>query len=64
MNKYKLIYSRRFLCGSTSFECKAGTIVVVKQVDKNNKKVLIDFGNGLIDWFFEGTIDRCFKPIS
>lgn len=56
--KYQLKQASRFVCGSTSFGLSAGDIVEVKQHDKANNKVLIDFGNRLIDWFHVSYLDK------
>lgn len=52
---------RRFTCGTTSFGCKAGAFVFLRQRDENNRKVLLNFGGGLIDWFHESILDEFCK---
>lgn len=48
--KLRLRHNQRFVVGSTSFEMAEGAIVELKQFDAINNKMLIDFGDGVIDW--------------
>ena len=48
--KLRLRHNQRFVVGLTSFEMVKGTTVELKQLDAINNKMLIDFGDGLIDW--------------
>jgi hypothetical protein len=50
LGSYKLLKSRRFRVGVTSFELSAGAIVSVSQHDAEHKKVLVEFGPSTIDW--------------
>jgi hypothetical protein len=52
----------QFVCGSTSFECMAGKVVFLRQVDERNRKVLLDFGARLVDWFPVSFLDRFDPP--
>ena len=52
----------QFVCGSTSFECSAGKVVFLRQVDERNRKVLLDFGGRLVDWFHVSVLDRFDTP--
>ena len=54
----------QFVCGLTSFECMAGKVVFLRQVDERNKKVLLDFGARLVDWFPVSMLDRFDTPMS
>jgi len=56
--KYRLKEDRRFVCGVTSFIFPAGAVVVVRQTDPSTNKVLIDFGERLIDWFHESILSK------
>lgn len=51
---YKLKEDRLFRCGVSVFEVKEGAIIEIKQVDRDGRKVLIDFGGRDIDWFSDG----------
>ena len=44
--------------GNTVFTYPEGRVLHVKQHDKNNSKVLIDFGDGYIEWFHETWLKR------
>lgn len=59
--KYRLSGTRRFRCGVSTFECRTGKIVTVRQVDHMNDKVLIDFGDRQIDWFHKSILED-FEP--
>lgn len=56
--KYRLKEDGRFVCGVTSFGLPAGAVVYVRQTDSSGGKVLIDFGERLIDWFDESILSR------
>ena len=58
---YVLLKDRRFTCGITSFAMCVGTTVYVKQVDKEYKKVLIDFGGRLMDWYPDSILNDFVK---
>lgn len=49
---YRLNGDMRFRCGVSSFELKSGSKVLVEQVDKRNRKVLISFGDKDSDWYY------------
>lgn len=49
---YCLNEDMRFRCGVSSFELKSGSKVMVEQVDKGNRKVLISFGDKDSDWYY------------
>jgi hypothetical protein len=40
-----------------------GSVVSVLQIDEYNKKVLLDFGGGLIDWVSRQTVRGCFNKV-
>lgn len=61
--KFKLKEGRRFRVGVTSFECKKGKVINVRQSDTVYRKVLIDFGNDLVDWFSESILDKYFEAV-
>lgn len=46
----------RFVAGGSSFQISDSAIIYVKQVDKEYRKVLIDFG-GAIDWMHQSVVD-------
>lgn len=56
--QYKLKEDSRFVCGITSFELSAGAVVQVTQTDPVTRKVLIDFGGRLVDWFHESVLSK------
>ena len=53
---YRLKEDKRFHVGVSSIGKVKGSTVEVKQIDKENRKVLIDFGYGFIDWFSDRTL--------
>ena len=55
---YKLKEDGRFRCGLTSFGMSAGATVQVTQVDTERNKVLVVFGERLLDWFDESILGR------
>jgi hypothetical protein len=57
---YVLKQTTRFVCGITSFELSAGSMVRVTQLDTYNSKVLIEFDDRLVDWFHSSTITKNF----
>ena len=58
--RLRLIRDQRFRIGHTSFGMTQGAIVSALQIDARNKNVLLDFGDGLIDWVSQQTIRSCF----
>jgi len=58
VNKIVLRNEKRFRCGTTTFGCRAGAVVLIRQRDEVYGKVLLDFGNGLIDWFNESILEK------
>jgi hypothetical protein len=62
-DKYRTTKDGRFLTGGTTFSVKAGFVVTVRQIDQVNKKVLIDFGSRMVDWFSPGLLAECFEKI-
>lgn len=63
IGNYALKKNGRFRCGITSFEIEAGHIIRVKQVDSSVRKVLIDFGDDLVNWYSD-TILAKFNRVS
>lgn len=61
--RLRLIGARWFQAGSTAFTLSAGAIVTVKQVDRTLGKVLIDFGDGQIDWLSQVTVRSYFDKV-
>lgn len=53
---------RRFTCGTASFSCDAGKLVFLRQHDKQNRMVLLDFGDRYVDWFHESVLED-FAPL-
>lgn len=49
--KYKLKKDGRYQCGVTVAGFSKGHVVEVRQHDTEYRKVLVDFGGGMIDWF-------------
>lgn len=58
LGKYKLKEDSRFICGVTAFGMSAGCVVQVKQVDKEYRKVLADFGGRMIDWHSDSILNK------
>lgn len=56
--QYKLKEDGRFVCGMTSFGIPAGVVVQVTQTDPSTHKVLIDFGDRMVDWFHESVLAK------
>jgi hypothetical protein len=61
IGEYKLKEDRRFYVPNTSFGLSAGAPIKVTQVDEATHKVLVDFGDRLIDWF-DDSIMTVFVP--
>lgn len=61
--KFKLKENKKFRIGLTSFGCKKGKIINIIRTDPDYKKVLIDFGNDLIDWFDESILEKYFEAL-
>lgn len=60
--RLRLIHDQRFRVGQTSFEMAEGSVVSVVQVDPVESRLLVDFGDGLIDWISRQTA-RCFDKV-
>ncbi len=58
IGEYKLKKDIRVRVASTVFTTPKGTRLDVKQHDKECSKVLIDFGDGYIDWFHEAWLSK------
>jgi hypothetical protein len=58
LGKYRLKSDGVFRCGITTFGLSAGSIVEVTQLDKEGRKVLIDFGGRMVDWYSDRMLDR------
>ena len=56
--KYELKKDIRVNVGTTFFSMFAGTEIKVTQIDNENSKVLIDFGDGFINWFHSSWLDK------
>lgn len=54
--KMQVKQDSRFRCGITSFGLSAGAIVNVRQKDEESRKVLLDFGGRMMDWFSDSTL--------
>lgn len=61
--RLRLIHDQRFRVGQTSFGMAEGSVVSVLQIDEYAKKVLLDFGDGLIDWVSRQTVRSCFDKV-
>lgn len=62
-DKYRTTKDGRFLTGGIGFSVAAGYVVTVRQVDRANNKVLIDFGGRMVDWFSQGLLAECFEKL-
>lgn len=60
IGSYKLKKDGRYTCGVTSFGVAAWHQVEVTQVDSEYRKVLVDFGGGMIDWFHYSIVEDKF----
>ena len=60
--RLRLIHDQRFRVGQTSFEMAEGSVVSVVQVDPVESRLLVDFGDGLIDWISRERA-RCFDKV-
>lgn len=60
--RLRLIHDQRFRVGQTSFELVEGSVVSVVQVDPVESRLLVDFGDGLIDWISRERA-RCFDKV-
>lgn len=60
--RLRLIHDQRFRVGQTSFELAEGSVVSVVQVDPVESRLLVDFGDGLIDWISRERA-RCFDKV-
>lgn len=60
--RLRLIHDQRFRVGQTSFEMAEGSVVSVVQVDRVESRLLVDFGDGLIDWISRERA-RCFDKV-
>jgi hypothetical protein len=60
----KLKNDRSFCAGSTVFTLSKGALVDVQQVDNRNRKYLVNFGEGLVDWVSKATVDQDFELAS
>ena len=60
IGSYTLKRDGRYICGVTSFGISSGHKVEVKQVDSEYRKVLVDFGDGMIDWFHYSIVEDKF----
>lgn len=60
--RLRLIHDQRFRVGQTSFEMAEGSVVSVVQVDPVEGRLLVDFGDGLIDWISRQRA-RCFDKV-
>ncbi len=58
MRRYRLKLNMRFRVGMTSFELMAGGIATSTQADPENWKILLDFGDRLVDWFHVSVLDN------
>jgi len=58
MSAYRINTDIGIRVGVTSFTAKAGRWITVQQWDKDNRKALVDFGGGLIDWFSNIWLER------
>ena len=56
--KYRLKQDGRFVCGTTAFGLSAGSVVEVRQTDTSTRKVLIDFGGRMVDWFDQTILSK------
>ena len=63
IGSYTLKKDGRYTCGVTSFGVAAGHHVEVKQVDSEYRKVLVDFGDGMIDWFHYSIVEDKFVKV-
>lgn len=60
----KLKEERPFRAGVTVFTLCKGSLVDVQQVDHRNRKYLINFGGGLVDWVSKDVVYQDFELAS
>lgn len=60
-DKYVAMRDARYMTARSSFEINTGHVVTIQQVDRDTQKVLVDFGDGDMDWFSNHIIQRSFK---
>lgn len=63
MKEYRLKKDINVRVGVTVFTTPKGRPVYVKQEDKQFSKVLLDFGDGYIDWFHTRWLDQYAEPV-
>ena len=61
IGQYTVKNKSRYRTGITSFEVGSGVSVKITQVDNEHRKVLVDFGDGCIDWFHNSIVDNLIK---
>ncbi len=47
-----------FRCGVSSISLCKGAVVIVRQVDVEGRKILIDFGGRDVDWIDDGVMSK------
>lgn len=57
IGKYKLLKNKRFRISAGVLYVNCGYIVSVRQIDNTYNKVLIDFGDGDIEWFYKSCMN-------
>lgn len=60
----RLKAERSFRAGGTVFTLSKGALVDVQQVDYRNRKYLLNFGGGLVDWVSKVAVDQDFDLAS
>ncbi len=62
--RMRLKENKQVFAANAVFFLKKGAIVEVKQFDEVNKKVLLDFGNGWVDWFHRQILRDYFEKVT
>lgn len=61
LGTYKTKSVQRYIAGGSSFELPSGSTVKITQVDKEFRKVLVNFGDDTVDWFHYSIVDNFVK---
>lgn len=56
VGKFQLREDKMFFAAEKRFTMPAGATVEIRQVDRNAKQVLLDFGDRIIDWFDDSIV--------
>lgn len=63
LDTYVLNKTRRFRVGNYSFELAKGTKIKMSQEDLSRYQVLLDFGDGLTEWFHKSVLEKNFSKL-